>query len=810
MNRLACATAFHQLPRQSPNISVSEQQKVNRYEWETRKGRDPLAGIDWTAYRFVSAAEIDEVIACTFTAARAADTYVSISEMFDRMRNVVMLADRVAHLEALSSSKSSNATDYDLVQAVAKGVAEWSESPSVGHWCRERLTNVIVDRLPGFSYWIGDRKSPLPVLLERSEASEQKICAALIEGMERHVDSLAARTVYALVGLAASYCSPDEAAQIIARYANRLLQRIPVVERDEWDLNDIPSETAAGIARFLYALMGDVDVRTRWRAAHALRRLSRLGDTSTLDRLVRLYERTADSSYREPNAPFYWLASRLWLVMALNRIADEMPLVVAPHGQWLFEIAANDQFPHILVRLFAKTGVASLVERKAFAISQHQKAALKRANSSPVLRKKAQKSYYNRGGFNRYDFEEQKDRRFHFDMMDTLPYWYTRAHRVFAESSAEEFLDTAERWIVDRWGVQGNVWYWDKEPRQRRLSDRSVSTSHSHGSLPIFERYSTYLEWHAMWCATGELMQKQALTKEDKDEYGTFEHWLKSEGLTTPPMWLSDVRSPKPFEDRLWFRPQNEIDVWLENVNDDDFLAELGLNRADGSIIVDANHETRSRGFHVSARVHTALVAPSTAGALVRALQSIDDSWDYKIPAVGEEHEINSVPYKLVGWLLDDTHDLGIDERDPFRYGIRAIASHPSKRVESALKLRFVHDNRVGWLDARRRKLAFVYEAWGDDRDDHSERSLYDESVRSSGWRFLADKETLRDLLNRMGLDLIVEIEITRRNKSGYEYSRDDKEEEKETRYDRVILLRRDGTIEAAEGCLGPWTAPRP
>ena len=42
-----------------------------------------------------------------------------------------------------------------------------------------------------------------------------------------------------------------------------LVQRIPAPERDNWDLTDIPTETAGGVARFLYALMGDVDVRTR-------------------------------------------------------------------------------------------------------------------------------------------------------------------------------------------------------------------------------------------------------------------------------------------------------------------------------------------------------------------------------------------------------------------------------------------------------------------------------------------------------------------------------------------------------------------
>ncbi len=174
----------------------------------------------------------------------------------------------------------------------------------------------------------------------------------------------------------------------------------------------------------------------------------------------------------------------------------------------------------------------------------------------------------------------------------------------------------------------------------------------------------------------------------------------------------------------------------------------------------------------------------------------------------GDELEIDVPPYKLVGWLVDDRHDLGMDEIDPFRYEVRGIECRPSSKTATALNLEFVHDDEARWIQGSRRKAVFVYEAWGDNRGDEGDRFRYDKTVRSSGWRLRADKEALRTFLNKVGLDLIVETEITRRNKD-YEYSRHDEEEAKEARFDRVVLLRRDGSIEAAEGCLGTWTAPR-
>jgi hypothetical protein len=331
--------------------------------------------------------------------------------------------------------------------------------------------------------------------------------------------------------------------------------------------------------------------------------------------------------------------------------------------------APNDEFPHVLLRSFAKSAVCKLVESKTLALAPARCNALKRANTGAVPRRKGREPYS--VGFERYTYRERDGRRFHFDSTDTLPYWYTGALRVFADVGGEEFLDAADRWIVDHWGVQSNPWRWIDEPRQQRFSDHSLAAWPSHGALPILERFRTYLEWHAIWCATGELMQVRALARATEDDPDPFERWLSEDGLTAPPFWLADLRRMKPLEDRLWSRPQDDVDTWVENVGDDDFLAEFGLGSDDGMIVVRSSHETRSPHFMQSVRVETALVSPDTASALVRALQTVNDSWDYRIPLAGDDFEIDVPPYKLLGWLNDVQNDLGIDRRDPPRHGAR-------------------------------------------------------------------------------------------------------------------------------------------
>ena len=79
------------------------------------------------------------------------------------------------------------------------------------------------------------------------------------------------------------------------------------------------------IARFLFALMSDIDTRVRWKAAHALRRLAKLGCFDIVKATVSQSSRVRDDAFRDPTSPFYFLAAKLWLTISLYRISAETP-----------------------------------------------------------------------------------------------------------------------------------------------------------------------------------------------------------------------------------------------------------------------------------------------------------------------------------------------------------------------------------------------------------------------------------------------------------------------------------------------------
>ncbi len=95
-----------------------------------------------------------------------------------------------------------------------------------------------------------------------------------------------APTIYTLVGLVGQYCTPQEAAQIISRYANRLLTESLWQIRKNGDLRTFQKIIQA-FARFLWRFLGDFDTRTRWRSTCGSR-LAQLGNLEIIDDLVQL------------------------------------------------------------------------------------------------------------------------------------------------------------------------------------------------------------------------------------------------------------------------------------------------------------------------------------------------------------------------------------------------------------------------------------------------------------------------------------------------------------------------------------------
>lgn len=761
------------------------------------------SAVQSTKEQFVTEAAIRETALAIVTDARSKERYISTSDVLGEMRRSVRPADRRAHIEALSQCMLNEVYGYEYVGAISSCVMDWKQtSPAVAQWCIDRLPSILVAQLPSFSSSFLTGRSTLPQLLEVSGLPDTTICETILEGLEQHAHRWDARSVYEMLGLVAHYVSPAEAASVLDRHLRHQSSEISV-DQVRFVASDMPTEVSAAIGRFLYSYLGDVDLRLRWSAAHGLRIAARLGCHELIESSFAQWDRKIENSFRDPKAPFYWIAAKLWLLIAADRIARENPIALKQHAPLLLSAALDTSFPHLLCCHFAREASERLVKTGMLKLRRSDADALALVN---IPRLKAKARVVGTGGEFRGWAARDETRRFHFNSTDTLPYWYSQPLEMFADVNGDEFLDKAEAWIVDKWQGSTEVWQWAKEPRQHRFSRNSYSTSHSHGSLPTLERAHTHLEWHAMWCVVGELLVSRSLVKTEEDSYGSWSYWSLHIGLTQPGQWLSDLRDIKPLVEPLWFSQHVDSAKWLDAIDGDSMLDELGIDDYANELIVASYVTTVEGKTRATLNLSSALVSSETASALIRALQTIGNAWDYKIPDEGDDLEIDFLPFKLKGWLRHNEGDDGLDRSDVLRREVRRISMTPGVDVRKVLSIQSDPNNSMRWIDSSG-VAQFRYIAWCDDMSDEALRRDLG-SVRSDGYRLLASRSTIQKYLKAKDMDLIVEVEVTRRTKDSNDYDTDDSQDPTEAQYDRVFVLRKDGTIEGTEGRIGSWATP--
>jgi len=112
-------------------------------------------------------------------------------------------------------------------------------------------------------------------LIADTQLPDSEVCSLFVAGLAQNADDLSAEVALPLVALIATHLTAPQAHSLANWYSERVAARIPAKEKDDVDITDIPDSVQLAIGRFLFAMMSDVDVRIRWLAAHAVRRLAK-------------------------------------------------------------------------------------------------------------------------------------------------------------------------------------------------------------------------------------------------------------------------------------------------------------------------------------------------------------------------------------------------------------------------------------------------------------------------------------------------------------------------------------------------------
>ena len=753
--------------------------------------RPPNGSFPQGEHRLVTPEAIDELL----DRFAAEDRHFDPQQLFQEMRRRTEPRDRIAYLDSLSAAQHERLRERTRSRAILDALEAWGGSGAIDRWRAERLPRVIVRHFAGWSRWIEWGQSELPELIAATRLPATGRVDTLIDGIEATGAELSSEALYRVAELIVADLPRADAAAVLTWYVARLGARVPADPRHTLDPDDVPSDVISALGRFLFALLGDVDTRVRWRAAHALRRLARHGASDVLASVVAEWQRTADGSFRDPEAPYYWLAGRLWLAMTLSRIAGEDASALLSHVQALTRMASDPELPHVLIREHAKRAITRL-DQKVGLGSDVDWDALRLVNQ-PRLTTTERRDLIPRSS----RYADQGELAFHFSSMDTIPYWYEPLLRLFAGISQDEFLRRCEAWIIGRWGAPPTASRWDTEPRKGRYDENRYGLwTHSHGSLPTIERYATYLEWHAMFCVLGGMLETHALST-STDPFDNYDEWFADWLPTDPDHWISDLRSPTPLESKLWKPDSRPGELWLRSVKGHELVDELGLSARPGWVVIAGRYEAQFPRRHFTVTLSSALVSPDTAAPLARAL-TLADWHSFRIPNEQDDLQIDTPPYRLIGWLASRSQEMRFSEHDPLRHQARPKGIEPGAAVAEYLGLALQEGSSTLWV-APDGDRSFVYEVWSDLVDqDGDHRS----AAGADGWRLWVNVRVLQRFLSFSDMDLVCEVRIDRETHP--EYSQRYDERKRRTSH-RVFVCRRDGQIDGATARVGAWKATR-
>ncbi|MCL1474888.1 hypothetical protein [Argonema antarcticum] len=719
-----------------------------------------------------------------------------IQEFLTALGRSVTPSQRVEYLNELISVNISPLLVYEIVIVLQTYLKEWGNSTIIQKWIPEGISKFLELHLPALLVlWYGS-DPPLEQLLSLPNLTEQRT-AILLPAIAQHLESLSPQELYTAAKSLAVKLPVEKLRNILDWSLTRSEMQIeqgtempPVLQ------TQLPDTSQALLAHFFWALFGHPDKRVRWRALHAARGIIKLPNQALLDELVKLSQSETAGMFRSPQLDFYWISARTWLMLLFERLAHECPQILEQHVQTIANHALNRDFPHAQIRELAKQTALRIVKYEPRSLPSDVIEHLKLVNNPSAC-------IYPRE--NQYELplsprvKADKDRinnRFSFDETDTLRYWYNWASKIFGYTESN-IVGRAEQWICDRWGRTDRDWYEDRRELEGHYDWRE--TSNSQGSIPRVESLHTYLEYHAMLCAAGEMIDElMPVAVETYEDAGCpWEEWIQGHLNVSPNFWLADLRIPTPYRPDSWGR-FSPIKEWLKQYSLEEFDSGLGLTESghSGEIVIWGHIDLYDyeRVGHI--RISSALVNPVTGRSLLCALQTTPNH-RFQLPVKGRgfgEFEISQPGFELEPCLeIKRQKEEALDQFDPLakqESSLEAEVIILDSRFFKSINLNKL-PSRWEYASSDGSKIAYL-EFWSDNLRERQVTQAF-----SGGKRWWINIESLLDYLNQGERDLIIEVQIA--------HNRLNNQREEGEEYDigstTIYLLRRDRILETLDSC---------
>ncbi len=507
-------------------------------------------------------------------------------------------------------------------------------------------------------------------------------------------------------------------------------------------------EIAAG---FIWRLLGSPKSENRWRATHSLRCLARFGRWSVVDRIVNKIDQRTAGAFQAKEHKFFYLHARLWLCIALARIAKDHPSRIARYGEKLLTVISGEDSQHVLIREWASRTVLICCEGGHYDLSADLKRRLKRINRSP--HKRLKKKIRTNGGF--YSGRSNSERAIENSV--DLDYEFRKVH-------------------IDSLSMIFGMPIWKLEDRMSsiiRLMDSEVSSMHESDGRTLSGRYDRYtmtdkqhtygqyLGWHALFFAAGAFLEELPVTNDWWYENDPWGEWLsryllsRSDGL-----WLSDGTDWIPVDTVQLLLEKGESGLVLTG-DREKLLGLAGLNSGSGEKIVVKGSWHSADNIHV--RIASTLVDTKRARKVAESLIQ-EEPMHVWLPSYEEEEDGSEYLIQekegCSPWIVCPWKEARFDEYDPL--GTPYANNRPRVCASVASFLKVFPDDAFRRLWRGEQGISEVWaEAW-------NWKARYADGQSHPGLRLSCGISALKRILNERNADLLVLINLEQHESGGY------------------------------------------
>ncbi len=505
------------------------------------------------------------------------------------------------------------------------------------------------------------------------------------------------------------------------------------------------TDIAAGL---VWLKLGSPPAADRWRAAHSVRSFARFGKWEVIDALIRRFYSTDAHPYQAPELPFYFLHARLWLLIAIARIAMDHPQNVGKYADALKAIALDKSTPHVLLRHFAAQALLVCASGGGIVLSEADAKALKTVNESPFPKRKTKE--YPRDSFymRRPDSMPEPEFEFHmdydFDKLDV--------------SSVSDIFDRS------RWETKDAMTAWVRkyDPHITSMDENGGRAIRSwdriRGMTARYHLYGQQLGWHALFLVAGEFLAKYPVVQHPYDDDNPWREWLRRELLTrNDGLWLADGVDRPPVDAQVNLYEKGEKGLVLTG-DKTRLLSLLNIESSIAEEVVVAGDWRSVDGIEI--HITSALVPPRYAKKLALQL-SQQEPFQAWLPRAeeydggGEYSRPEREPYKA--WIVWRSVEARLDETDPLGVTSAVRRLCLTKAVNAISSLKALDPFSRTWVDPTGR-VAVRSEAWG-------RNPAYDEEKPISAKRIVCSSGFLNDVLLKRRAELMVLVMLRRYDK---------------------------------------------